>query len=218
MEHSYPDYSLYGITDTAYGFLSKGCPRGCGFCHVADKEGKRSRKVADVSEFWQGQKYIKLLDPNILACPDWADLFGQLAGTKARIDITQGLDARLLSEDKVEALNSLKLDSVHFAWDRYEDSDKIVKGLRFYAKKAKNKIRGQYGTVYILVNYDTSEKQDLERIYTVRDLGYDPYVMIYNKASASERYKAMQRWANNPWIFHSCPDFRDYSRKSSSPN
>lgn len=39
IEHIMPDYSLYGITDTAYGFMSRGCPRGCGFCHVASKEG-----------------------------------------------------------------------------------------------------------------------------------------------------------------------------------
>lgn len=80
VEHIYPDYSLYPeyTKDTAYGFLTRGCPRGCGFCHVASKEGKCSRKVADLSEFWRGQKNIVLQDPNILACPDWKDLLQQL--------------------------------------------------------------------------------------------------------------------------------------------
>ena len=68
VEHIYPDYSLYGITDTAYGFLTRGCPRGCEFCHVKCKEGRKSVKVADLSEFWRGQKNIVLCDPNILAC------------------------------------------------------------------------------------------------------------------------------------------------------
>ena len=40
IEHIYPDYSLYNITDTAYGFLTRGCPRGCHFCHVACKDRK----------------------------------------------------------------------------------------------------------------------------------------------------------------------------------
>lgn len=70
IEHIYPDYSLYHdmTKDTAYGFLTRGCPRGCDFCHVANKEGKCSVKVADLSEFWRGQKNIVLCDPNLLAC------------------------------------------------------------------------------------------------------------------------------------------------------
>lgn len=71
IEHIYPDYSLYNITDTAYGFLTRGCPRGCKFCIVGKKEGKCSRKVADLTEFWRGQKNIVLCDPNILACSEW---------------------------------------------------------------------------------------------------------------------------------------------------
>lgn len=57
IEHIYPDYSIYpDIKDTAFGFLTRGCPRGCKFCHVAEKEGMRSIKVADLSNFWKGQK------------------------------------------------------------------------------------------------------------------------------------------------------------------
>ena len=58
VEHTYPDYGLYPelTKDTAYGFLTRGCPRGCDFCHVKAKEGCQSYKVADLSEFWRGQK------------------------------------------------------------------------------------------------------------------------------------------------------------------
>ncbi|MDE6678543.1 MAG: hypothetical protein K2K02_05835 [Ruminococcus sp.] len=53
IEHISPDYSLYPdlTKDTAYGFLTRGCPRNCEFCHVGIKEGKCSVKVADLSEF-----------------------------------------------------------------------------------------------------------------------------------------------------------------------
>ena len=55
VEHIYPDYSLYPelTKDTAYGFMSRGCPRGCDFCHVEAKEGRKAYKVADLSEFWR---------------------------------------------------------------------------------------------------------------------------------------------------------------------
>lgn len=90
IEHIMPDYALYHWMpqDTAYGFLSRGCPRGCGFCIVSHKEGRRSVKVADLSEFWSGQKNIKLLDPNLLACPEHTDLLSQLASSGAQIDFT----------------------------------------------------------------------------------------------------------------------------------
>ena len=85
IEHVYPDYELYGIKDRAYGFLTRGCPRQCSFCVVKEKEGTTSRKVADLSEFWKGQKEIVLMDPNILACKDHMELLKQCADSGARI-------------------------------------------------------------------------------------------------------------------------------------
>lgn len=104
VEHTFPDYALYGIKDTAYGYLTRGCPRGCDFCHVEAKEGRKAYKCADLSEFWNGQKNIVLLDPNITACRDWKNLFQQLIDSKAYIDFSQGLDIRLMTEEKAEML------------------------------------------------------------------------------------------------------------------
>lgn len=121
IEHIYPDYGLYGITDTAYGFMSRGCPRGCDFCHVKDKEGRKAYKVADLSEFWRGQKNIVLLDPNPLACREWKDIFQQLIDSKAWVDFSQGIDIRIMTEEKAEMLKRIKVKMVHFAFDRYQD-------------------------------------------------------------------------------------------------
>lgn len=213
IEHMYPDYELYGITDTAYGFLTRGCPRGCSFCHVASKEGKRSRKVADLSEFWDGQKNIVLCDPNILACPDWKDLLQQLIDSKAYIDINQGLDIRLMNEEKAEMIKQMKIKRVHFAWDRYEDKDIILPKFKMFQEITgwnRSKL-----VVFVLTNFDTTHEQDLERIYALRDLGYSPYVMIYDKehTSTKDTIRRMQRWVNNPWIFRSCERFEDYQKR-----
>lgn len=54
IEHIFPDYDLYGIKTTAYGFLTRGCPRGCPFCIVGEKEGLKARQVAEIGEFFGG--------------------------------------------------------------------------------------------------------------------------------------------------------------------
>lgn len=66
--------------------------------------------------------------------------------------------------------------------------------------------------VYTLVNYDTTLEQDLERIYTLRELGYWAYVMIYNKDSLPRGhvYRKLQRWVNNRFIFAKCKTFEEY--------
>lgn len=212
IEHIMPDYSLYGITDTAYGFLTRGCPRGCSFCIVGKKEGLCSRKVADLSEFWNGQKYIVLNDSNILACKEWKDLLGQLAESKAYVDLNQGIDCRLLTEEKCMALDKVKMKEVHFAWDRYEDKDKVLPKLKMYGEVCKNKPDIKHSIVYVLVNHTSTLEQDLERIYTLRDLGYWAYVMIYDKAHAPHIYTDLQRWCNNRFIFGKCPRFEDYKK------
>ena len=46
--------------------------------------------------------------------------------------------------------------------------------------------------VYILTNFNTTIEQDLERIYILRDLGYSPYVMIFNKQEAPKGHTLNQ--------------------------
>ena len=210
VEHIYPDYSLYGITDTAYGFLTRGCPRGCGFCHVEAKEGRASRKVADLKEFWDGQKNIVLCDPNILACKQWKDLLQQLIDSKAYVDFNQGLDIRLMTEEKAEMLKRVKVKSLHFAWDRYEDKDKILPKLKMFKEITGMNERNLI--VYVLCNFNTTIEQDLERIYTLRDMGYWAYVMLYDKEHLKRGHelRKIQRWVNNRFIFAKCPTYEEY--------
>lgn len=209
VEHIYPDYSIYGITNEAYGFTTRGCPRNCSFCHVAAKEGQCSRKVANVDEFWKGQKKIILNDPNILACPDHKDLLTQLADTKAVVEFNQGLDIRLVNNDNLELLQKVKLNQIHFAFDRWQDKEIIEPKLRAF-KEATGYDRNKGKVmVYILVNYDTELWQDIARIQLCRELNFSPYPMIYDKEHCDPIYKKLQRWCNN-FIFWRCPTFEEY--------
>lgn len=217
VEHIYPDYSLYPklTQETAYGFLTRGCPRGCPFCIVAGKEGRAAQKVADLSEWWRGQKYIKLLDPNLLACREHMELLGQLADSGAWVDFTQGLDARLLTEENIAAINTIKLKEIHFAWDffNFAENDGVLRGLWRYLEHGKRNRHGQYATVYVLTNYNTTMDENLFRIYTLRELGFDPYVMIYDKPNAPREIRLLQRWCNNRLIFRAEPDFYKFDPK-----
>lgn len=51
---------------------------------------------------------------------------------------------------------------------------------------------------------------DGHRIYTLRDLGYKPDVMVYDKPDAPAVIRHLQRWCNNKVIFNSCRRFEDY--------
>ena len=173
------------------------------------KEGKCAVKVADVSDFWNGQKEIKILDANLTAVPEKRELFAQYIDTGAALDFTQGLDIRLLDEDDIADINRSKVKGLHFAWDNPRAD---LKG-RFanYATKAQKHPNGDVATVYVLTNYDSTIEEDLYRIYTLRDMGYMPYVMIYDKQHSDRLHKDLQRWVNTK-IIVTCPNFKDYRR------
>lgn len=226
VEHIYPDYGLYydilpEVRNTAYGFLTRGCqygyetdkpckPNAHDYCHVTMKEGNCSHKVADLSEFWRGQKNIVLLDPNITACKDCKELFQQLIDSGAWVDFSQGVDIRLMTDEKAEMIKQIKTKNIHFAWDRYEDREIVVPKFRMFKELTgwdKRKL-----TVYVLTNFDTTIEQDLERIYTLRDLGYWPYVMVYDKehTKPTDTVRRLQRWVNARAIFERVTRFEDY--------
>lgn len=210
VEHIYPDYGLYPLLteDKAYGFLTRGCPRHCNFCIVGDKEGLKSRKVADLSEFWRGQKNIVLLDPNILACRDRMELLDQLTDSRAVVDFSQGLDIRLTNDEVAAKLSGIRVKRLHFAWDNAKQD------LRPYFEsfsKAYKRKSSSGKVVYVLTNYDSTMEENLYRIYTLRDMGYDPYVMVYDKPNAPKDIRRLQRWVNNRRIFRACKKFEDYN-------
>ena len=209
IEHMFPDYTIYPDFDFAVSMTSRGCPRGCSFCHVAAKEGRCAVKVADVSDFWTpdiGKKEIRILDPNITACREKRDLMRQYKETGAILDFTQGLDIRLLNDDDIADINEMRLRTLHFAWDNPKDD--LEEKFRNFAKGFRRK--SNIGMVYCLTNFNSTMEENLYRIRVLSELGYDPYVMVYDKPHAPKEIKQLQRWCNNKIIFKKCPKFEDY--------
>ena len=208
IEHQYPDYDLYEIKDRAYGFLTRGCPRGCKFCIVKEKEGN-THTVADLNEFWNGQKEIILMDSNITASQDCERHFDNLIKSKAIINFEGGLDIRFLTDKGADQLNQMQTSMIHFAWDNYEfKTYEKLKRFRPMLKKNGRNLR-----VYVLTNFNTTHEQDIERIYKLKELDYDPYVMIYDKPNAPQKTRHLQRWVNNKFIFRSVEKFEDYKNE-----
>lgn len=209
IESQYPDYSIYPNINAGYGYLTRGCPRQCPFCIVGNKEGFRSTLVAELNDFWNGQPEIRLLDPNILACPEHERLLVNLAASKATIDFTQGLDIRLITDDNAQLLLQLKAKTFHFAWDNPNEDliEKFRKWKALYGRDCKKQV------VYVLTNFNTSHEEDLWRVGILRNLGYSPYIMIYNKPSAPHRTRLLQRWVNNRYFFWGIASFADFIKK-----
>jgi hypothetical protein len=213
IEHQYPDYSLYN-TKTAYGFLTRGCPRNCAFCIVSKKEGCISHKVADLSEFWDGQKEINLIDSNITASKECIPLFKELVKTNAWITFSSGIDIRCMSKEKASLLNQMKIKMIHFAWDSYE--------FKTYEKLKKYRPMLDYDSrklrVYVLTNFNTTHEQDIERIMKLRELGYSPYTMMFEKETAPYITRQMARWTNSMYIWRSCETFDLYKKTETDKN
>ena len=212
IEHCFPDYSIYNIIDTAHGFMTRGCPRGCDFCIVKDKEGRKAYTVASLSEFWNGQKEIVLYDPNPIAAPEWRQNLQQLIDSHAVVEFNQGVDIRMMTEEKALMLKQIRLKMIHFAWDRMQDEQQVLRNLKLFTDVTgweRHKIQ-----VYVLTNFDTEPEQDLERIYKLRELNVSPYLMIYDKEHLPKHHilRKMQRWVNSKFIFNSVERFEEYER------
>ena len=185
---------------------------------MKNKEGDRSFKVANLSEFWKGQKHIVLMDPNLLACKDWKELLQQLIDSKAKVDFNQGLDIRMMTEEKAEMISKISVDSIHFAWDRIEDKDLIIP--KFESFRQKTTIRQKDLQVYVLCG--DREKRilegDLFRINWLKKNGFAPFVMLYDKQNIprGNKLRDLQRYVNNRFIFWSCDSFEEYLKRKES--
>lgn len=166
--------------------------------------------MADLAEFWSGEKNITLMDPNILACPDRWELLKQLAASGAYVDFNQGLDIRLMDNDVADLLSGMRVKCLHFAWDN--PGEDLERDFQRFAERYSRKDH-RVKVVYVLTNFNSTTEEDLHRIYTLRGLGYDPYVMVYDKENAPRETRLLQRWCNNRIIFNTVPDFRDYDCK-----
>ena len=188
------DWSLYPDCDFSIIWFSRGCFRKCPFCVVNRKEGMIH--PVEPKNLNPNGKYIKVMDNNFFANPEWRNSIRQLRRWNQPVDL-QGFDIRIFDEEQAEALSTLKFHkSFKFAWDNPRDNiDDKIELLLDYIKPYKLQC-------YVLIGYWSSPEEDYRRVMHLWDeYKIYPFVMPYDKF---DRYqKNFARWCNNKYVFKS---------------
>lgn len=149
-----PDYSIYPSipSDTAYGFLTRGCPNKCPWCVVPRKEGFVTPYM-DIDEIAiQGRHKIVLMDNNILAAGDYAvSQLEKIIERGYRVDFNQALDARLVDDKFARLLAKVKwLDNnrIRFGCDTQKQIEECERSINMINSHG---FTGQY-FLYTMLN------------------------------------------------------------------
>lgn len=241
VEHVMPDYHLYDefvakelrneasktslqfYTDYSIGYMTRGCIRGCSFC--VNKNYRKCVRHSSVSEFlYPNRKYICLLDDNVLACSDWRNIFDELNATGKRFQFKQGMDERLLTDEKCKTIFSSNwIGDYIFAFDNIKDSDIVISKLKMIRKHTNKPLKFY---VFCAYNHDTPGqysdefwKKDIEetfyRISVLMKYGAKPYIMKYadyEKSPYRGMYVNLSGWCNQPSLIKKM-SFREFSSK-----
>lgn len=189
---------------------TRGCFRQCEFC--VNRNYKKVDCHSPLSEFLDpSRKKICLLDDNILGSPHWREIFEELQTTGKPFQYKQGMDERLLTNEKCEVLFKSKYDGDYiFAFDNVADYDLIEKKLQLL-RKYTDKIP----KFYTFCGFDREDKwddnfwkQDLwdlwKRIELLMKYQCLPYIMRFNRYEGSPyrgTYINLAAWCNQPSAF-----------------
>lgn len=225
MAHQMPDYSLYDeyIKDEiskgkdpkrfkdykfySIGFLTRGCVRKCPFC--VNKNINYVYNYSNLSDFVDDNRpMIYLWDDNFLASKNWKELLLELQATQKPFQFRQGLDIRLLNEEKADMLSKSKYHGDFiFAFDQLKDKDIIIKKLAIWKQHTKKTTK-----LYLFCGYEITDDKSLiediihlfQRIEVLMTFGCLGYVMRhedYQNHPLSNIYVQIARWCNQPQFY-----------------
>jgi len=198
IEHIRPDYELFK-TDFSMGFTSRGCVRNCKFCIVREKEGF-IREHSALSEFVDDSHHKGIImDSNFMASSECISKLQQIAAKKWKVNFNQGIDVRIMTDEKCELLSQVKYYDwkfknrrLHIAWDLMDQSVAVVQGI----ERLLRYIPARHIMCYVLVGFDTDISSDLARIEKLDAYGVKPFVMIYENRRDKPILRHLARWVN----------------------
>ena len=203
IEDCVPDYEIYKYKHSI-GFTMRGCRFVCKFCVVPEKEG-RPKSNNTIDEIWTNRDsdFIVLLDNDFFGNPEWKDRIKEIKDFNLKVNFSQGLNIRIITDEQAEALASVRFRTlsgkskrVHFAWDRINDEKWIDKGMQRCFDAG---LKPDQMCFYVLIGFDSTPEQDYYRVMKLREYGCNPYVMPYNKEDLYQ--KRFTRWVNHKAIF-----------------
>lgn len=237
IEHHMPDYHLYDnwideqlklgrggksndykfYRDYSIGFLTRGCFRKCSFC--VNQKYDRVFCHSPLEEFYDpDRKKICLLDDNFLGLPKWKESLKVLRDINKPFVFRQGLDERLLTDEKCELLFNSKYDGDFiFAFDNISDYELIHQKLQLIRKHT-NSTQIKF---YVLVGFESTDELDIENMFKRIALLFEyrciPYIMRYQsqceqpwkKSKYKTLYSAVSSWCNQP-SFVKKQSFREF--------
>lgn len=170
VDEMFPDYSVYPECDYAIGYLTRGCPNHCRWCVVPHKEG-------DIRPYRKWQEIVRhdtdkliLMDNNILACNYGIEQLESLIGSGYRIDLNQGMDARLVDRKIAQILSRLSwIRHIRFSCDQKSQIGPIQRTIELLQAQG---VRPYRVFIYLLVTDDIQDAAErVEALLRVSRLG-----------------------------------------------
>jgi hypothetical protein len=219
-----PSYSLYPDCNYHIGFSMKGCRFRCKFCCVPTKEGKpvAYQSIDEILINPKGGDRLVLLDNDFFGGSNWKANLERIIELDLKVNFNQGLNIRIFKDEQAELLAECKFYNLNFtsryltfAWDRWQDEKLIFAGIERCGRYG---IKPNQMQFFVLIGFDTTPEQDLERVTKLWDKGALPFVMPYNKNN--EYQKRFARWVNHRAIFKSVKweDYGKSIKKKSASN
>ena len=193
--------------DYSMGFTTRGCIRRCPFCVVPKIEGEFRQYEPPWQFHPEHFKKMVLMDNNLLASKTLKKDLDWIKERGIKVCFNQGLDARLVTEDIAKMLKEMKAYNLHFtnrtyyfSWDFVENEEPILRGL---TRMIDAGVSPSSLMIYVLVGYNTTHEQDMYRFKKLRELGADPFIMIYNNRKDDRWIRHFGRWVNKR-IYKAC--------------
>lgn len=201
IEETEVSYSLYPDTPFHVGFSMKGCRFACKFCCVPKKEGRPKvyNSIDEILTNPKGGNRLMLLDNDFFGGENWKVNLERIAELKLKVCFVQGLNIRILTDEQADMLakcnyynSKFNQRYLTFAWDKYHDGKLIFSGIERCNKAGIPSSKMQF---FVLIGFDSTHDQDLERVMRLKEVGAMPFAMPYDK---SDKYqKRFARWCNN---------------------